>query len=169
MPENLGRSCSRPDQADDGVGMDKIDIRPFVREDQASARSLILTGLSERWGTLDESRNADLRDIAGAYETGVFLCAWEDGTLIGTGALLPRQGGVGEIVRMSVARAYRRRGVGRQIAIALLGEAGRRGFRRVILETTSTWTDAIRFYQGLGFAITHNLAGDTYLALDLVD
>ncbi len=144
-----------------------IRISEFEPSDQAAARRLILDGLADRWGVLDESLNPDLNDIAATYAPGVFLCAWASSVLIGTGALKRHPDGVAEIVRMSVARAWRRRGVGRQMATALLAAARAQGFKRVILETTATWADAIAFYLGLGFAITHHRDGDVYFALDL--
>ncbi len=145
----------------------EITLDRFRPTDQDSARALILAGLAERWGTLDEGRNPDLNDIAAHYALGVFLCAWSGERLVGTGALVPREAGVVEIVRMSVARDWRRTGVGRRIAEALLIEARDRGARRVVLETTETWADAVAFYLRLGFVITHHLDGDAYFALDL--
>lgn len=144
-----------------------LRIVPFKPVDQVAARALILTGLAERWGTLDDSLNPDLIDIASTYASGVFLCAWADDELVGTGALRNCEMGAVEIVRMSVARAWRRRGVGRAIAQALVSEARAQGYRRVVLETTETWEDAVRFYLGLGFVITHHQDGDVYFALDL--
>lgn len=144
-----------------------LTIVPFRPVDQVAARALILAGLAERWGTLDESLNPDLADIASAYGSGVFLCVWSGDELVGTGALKRHADGSAEIVRMSVASAWRRRGVGRAIASALLDEARAQGHRRIILETTETWDDAVRFYLGLGFVITHHKNGDVYFALEL--
>ena len=42
-------------------------ISEFKPSDQAAVRRLILDGLAERWGVLDESLNPDLNDIAAAY------------------------------------------------------------------------------------------------------
>lgn len=145
----------------------EIRLARFRPEDQEPVRALVLAGLADRWGTLDESRNPDLNDLASAYADGVVLCAWSGATLVGTGAFVPRGAGVVEIVRMSVARDWRRGGVGRRIAEALLVEARSRGARRVVLETTETWADAVAFYLRLGFTLTHHLDGDAYFALDL--
>ena len=40
-----------------------IRISEFEPSDQAAARRLILDGLAERWGVLDESLNPDLNEI----------------------------------------------------------------------------------------------------------
>ena len=149
--------------------MSDADLRivPFEPADQARARALILAGMVEHWGTLDESLNPDLIDITSTYASGAFLCAWSGDDLVGTGALKRHADGTAEIVRMSVVRAWRRRGVGRAIVAALLDEARTLGHRRIILETTETWDDAVRFYLSLGFVITHHQNGEVYFALDL--
>ena len=90
------------------------------------------------------------------------------GRIVGTGALLPRGEGAAEIVRMSVARDLRRRGVGRMILTRLVEQARRDGLRRVVLETTATWQEVIAFYLDCGFRITHTAAGDVYFALELM-
>src|SRR5215203_5667644 len=42
-------------------------IRPFVPADQAQAREIILAGLGEHWGFIDDTLNPDLDDILAAY------------------------------------------------------------------------------------------------------
>lgn len=127
-------------------------IRPFQPADQVEARLLILSGLVEHWGWLDETKNPDLDDIALTFAAGVFLVAWREGRLVGTGGLLPASDPqTWQIVRMSVASGMRRLGLGRQILAALESEARQRGARRLILETTATWQDVIAFYLRCGF------------------
>lgn len=145
----------------------KIIFRPFRPEDQAAVKALILAGLKEHWGTLDPTKNPDLNDIAHTYANATFLVAWEGDRVIGSGALVPRENGTAEIVRMSVAADQRRKGVGRQILQKLCEQAKRNGYERIVLETTETWAEVIEFYQRFGFQITHYLDGDVYFALDL--
>ena len=144
-----------------------IEIRPFHPDDQEPARDLILAGLEEYWGRLDESKNPDLQDIADSYRDGIFLVACLEQQIVCTGALLPRSAKTAEILRMSVARPLRRQGVGRQMLAELCCRAYQRGFSQVILETTATWQNAIAFYQAFGFQISHYADGDVYFALDL--
>jgi len=144
-----------------------IEIVPFRPEDQEPVRNLILAGLKEYWGTLDESKNPDLRDIAESYQKGLFLVAWLDHEIVGTGAFLPRPVETAEIVRMSVARPVRRQGVGRQILTELCRKAHQRGFTQGILETTATWQNAIAFYKAFGFQISHHTTDDVYFSLNL--
>lgn len=144
-----------------------IEIRPFTPADQAAARSLILAGLQEHWGTLDPNLNPDLDDIARHYAHGVFLTAWQDGGLVGTGALVEEAPGVARIVRMSVDRRRRRAGIGWRILSRLIDHARAHGFRRIVLETTDTWDDAIAFYRRCGFHLTGHHDGEAHFALDL--
>ncbi len=147
--------------------MNALLIQPFQPEDQSEAKALILEGLGHRWGSIDPKRNPDLDDIGSAYAGAVFLVARLAGRIVATGALVPRGGGVAEIVRMSVARDLRRQGIGSAVLRRLLESAPAAGCRKIILETTSTWTDAIAFYERHGFQPTHVRGGDTYFALDL--
>ena len=151
--------------------MQQISIQPFKSEDQQAVKHLIQTGLGEHWGTIDETLNPDLNDIGASYAQATFLVAWCDGRIVGTGALTPRPEQCGEIVRMSVAADMRRQGVATQILDRLCQEAGTLGFKRLILETTSTWHEVIAFYEAYGFRITHRqqseFGEDTYFALDL--
>jgi len=144
-----------------------IEIKPFRSEDQEPVQALILAGLEEHWGFLDESKNQDLKDISASYQKEVFLVAWFEGEIIGTGAFISRSDETAEVVRMSVAVQMRRRGFGRQILYELCCQAVQTGYRRVILETTDTWQDVISFYNAFGFQITHYTDGDVYFVLNL--
>lgn len=144
-------------------------IRPFRSEDQAAAKELILKGLVEHWGWLDETKNPDLDDIAGSYADGTFLCAWRGEELVGTGACVPEAEGIGRIVRMSVATQMRRRGMGTSILQRLCDYARAAGYRRLVLETTSTWEDVVTFYESQGFRRVGSWDGDTHFVFRLCE
>jgi GNAT superfamily N-acetyltransferase len=147
--------------------MGSLIIRPFLPIDQEAARVLILAGLKEHWGYLDETRNLDLEDIASSCADGIFLVASLDGVIVGTGGYLPRSETEIEVVRMSVAKEMRRQGIGKQILTELCHFAGFAGFQRAILETTRTWNEVIQFYKGFGFEFTHFDGDDAYFSLML--
>jgi len=144
-----------------------VEIVTFRPEDQDATRALVLAGLVEHWGYLDESKNPDLEDIGASYADGTFLVARLDGEIVGSGALLPHTKETAQIVRMSVARRLRRRGIGRRILRELCRRAYRAGYKSMVLETTETWTGVIAFYQRFGFRVTHRSGGNVYFALDL--
>jgi ribosomal protein S18 acetylase RimI-like enzyme len=68
---------------------------------------------------------------------------------------------------MSVARDFRRQGIGSAVLRRLLADAKTAGYRKIVLETTSTWNEAIAFYQRHGFRSMHVWGGDMYFELDL--
>jgi GNAT superfamily N-acetyltransferase len=138
----------------------KISIRPFQAQDQRDVRLLILEGLGDHFGFIDESLNPDLDDIATTYAGDIFLCAWRDAELVGAGALVRESEGVSRIVRMSVKKKMRRRGIGRMILAALVAASRARGDAKIVLETTDTWSDVIAFYQRFGFRLTHISDGE---------
>src|SRR5579872_5319638 len=144
-------------------------IRPFAAADQPAARRLILLGLGEHFGFIDETCNPDIDDIAAHYLASgqTFLVAELDGTLVGTGALLREDAQTGRVVRMSVARDVRRKGIAQALMARLMDIARERGFARLVLETNIDWDDAIGFYQRCGFREYARGEGLTHLALDL--
>ncbi len=145
----------------------EMTVRPFVPADQAEARRVILEGLRERFGFIDERLNRDLDDIAAAYANALFLVAELNGKLVGTGALVHVIDGVDQVVRMSVDGGYRRTGVGRAILVRLLEHARSVGRRWAVLGTNDDWDDAIAFYRAMGFAPIWRGFGGVGFALDL--
>lgn len=85
-------------------------VRPFTVGDQHAARRLILAGLGEHVGAIDETRNPDLDDIWEHYSVrgDLFVVVQAGATLIETGAIQADPDGPagqsGWIVRVSVAR-----------------------------------------------------------------
>ncbi len=145
----------------------RLVVAPLRLEDQQAARALILAGMEEHWGRLDEHKNPDLDNIASVYADGAFFVAWQGGEIVGTGAFRPLNKEVVEIMRMSVKKELRRQRIGTEILKELCWEAYRQGYKKAILETTATWEEAIAFYKAFGFEVTHYMAVDIYFALDL--
>ncbi len=73
-------------------------------------------------------------------EDVTFWSAWDGDDLVGCGALTQLDAAWGEIKSMRVADAFRGRGAGSAILQHLIGEARRRGYARLSLETGSTKT-----------------------------
>ncbi len=144
---------------------DEFYIRSFDVGDQEQARWLILEGLGEHFGYIDETLNPDLDDILHNYIRAghVFVVACMGRELVGTGALLSHGEGISEMVRISTRKDYRRRGIGQAIVTYLVNVARQRGDRRIIVKTNASWHDAIYLYKRLGF-IEH---GHTALGVGL--
>lgn len=81
---------------------------------------------------------------------------WEDGTLIGCGALKDLCNGGGEIKSMHTRAHLRGRGLGRRMLEHILGVARSRGYTGLWLETGSmdAFIPARRLYESYGFTCT---------------
>jgi len=92
--------------------------------------------------------------IDGLRKPGItFWSAWENGELLGCGALKELDAQHGEIKSMRTAACHRKKGVARAILDYIIGEAKRRGYRRLSLETGSmdAFEPARQLYARTGF------------------
>ena len=135
--------------------------------DVASARALIVQGLTERWGSYVPGFNPDLEDFPNAYKDALVLVAKCGTEVVGTGVLQPVGPSTAHILRMSVASTFQRQGVGSLILHHLLRVARERKFHRIDLETTASWTSAVDFYKRHNFRPTHQHNGDQYFTFNL--
>ena len=115
---------------------DDIRIAHFDPEMQESFRLLVLDGMAERWGVVDESLNADLDNIDRHYGRDCVLVALDGEQVVGTGILV-LGAGEWEIVRMSVHRDHRRSGIATRLLEKLLRHAPEYGVNRIVVETNA--------------------------------
>lgn len=82
-----------------------------------------------------------------------FWTVWEDGQLLGCGALKELDSGHAEIKSMRTSSQHLRKGVATNLLNHILAEAVRRGYRRLSLETGSmdAFEPARRLYAHFGF------------------
>jgi putative acetyltransferase len=82
-----------------------------------------------------------------------FWTVWEDGQLLGCGALKQLDSQHAEVKSMKTATEHLRRGVASRVLQHILEEARRRGYRRLSLETGSmaAFEPARRLYSRFGF------------------
>lgn len=85
--------------------------------------------------------------------TITFWTAWDENELLGCGALKELDAKSGEIKSMRTANAHRRKGVAAKILEHIIGEARRRGYDRLNLETGSfpEFAPARALYERYGF------------------
>lgn len=83
-----------------------------------------------------------------------FWTAWEDGQLLGCGALKQLDAHHAEIKSMRTAASHLRKGVARAILEVILTEALKRAYRSVSLETGTgaAFAPAHTLYESLGFS-----------------
>ncbi len=141
-----------------------ISVRLFRASDQAAARTLVEEGLGEHFGYIDRDANPDLIDIAASYTKApnAFFVAEANGAVVGTTGLIV-QGDTGRLVRVAVARAYRRSGVASQMMSSVAGFARRARLAKLVVHTQPEWPDAMGFYQSHGFIPNGSDPVDVYL------
>jgi putative acetyltransferase len=83
-----------------------------------------------------------------------FWTVWDEGELLGCGALKELDSEHAEIKSMRTSTAHLRRGVASHLLRFILAEAGRRGYARLSLETGSAeaFEPARQLYARFGFA-----------------
>lgn len=117
----------------------------------------------------------ELATLPGKYAPpgGAILLARDaDGRAVGCVALRPLAEGACEMKRLYALPKTRGTGLGRRLAEAILAEARRAGYRRILLDTLASMTAARGLYAALGFAETeayyaNPTPGTVYLARDL--
>ena len=101
--------------------------------------------------------DAELAALPGDYAEpgGALLLAYCDGELAGCGALRPLpeadEANACEMKRLYVRRAFRRFGLGRLLAEALIDRARSRGYSAMLLDTLDDMEAARELYASLGF------------------
>jgi putative acetyltransferase len=99
-----------------------------------------------------ESRHA--LDLDGLKQPEItFWSVWDDGKLVGCGALKELDPLHGEIKSMKTSSLHLRKGVAKELLSFILQEARRRGYVRLSLETGSmdAFEPARNLYQSVGF------------------
>ncbi len=125
---------------------DLDEIRAMFREYSALvAEALCFQGFDQ-----------ELESLPGAYAppSGALLIARDGAAAAGCVALRRIDARTGEMKRMYVREAWRGKGVGRRLALAVIAEAKRRGHARLVLDTLPKLGAAIALYRDLGFRET---------------
>jgi ribosomal protein S18 acetylase RimI-like enzyme len=115
--------------------------------------------------------DTELAELPGKYAPprGALLLAPGEGCV----GLRPIDAGTAEMKRLYLRPAARGTGLGRKLALAILGAARERGYQRVVLDTVAGKMDAaIALYRELGFReiapyYENPIAGAIYLELVL--
>jgi len=121
---------------------------------------------------------AELAALPGDYAPpqGALLLAWVDGELAGCGAFRPLPdvdyANACEMKRLYVRRAFRRFGLGRLLAQALIDGAVQAGYSAMLLDTLDDMEAARGLYETLGFTEVppyyfNPIPGAHYLKVDL--
>jgi putative acetyltransferase len=116
----------------------------------------------------------ELAELPGAYAppAGRLLVALVDGEAAACVALRPLGNGDCELKRLYVRPVHRGLGLGRLLTTTILRTAAELGYRRALLDTLPSMTEAQALYRSLGFHATdaytlNPVPGATFMALEL--
>lgn len=152
-----------------------IEIKPIEPHQVAQAKRVVVSvaDLIYHFGrTIDESIEQfesegdfdDMVDVQAHYfnRRGIFIAAFDDGRLIGTGALRQIDQTIAELKRMWLLPEYHGQGIGYRVIQMLFDFARNAGYKTIRLETGDKQTRAIKFYERQGFHRIAPLEGDEH-------
>lgn len=138
-------------------------------------RATLIELLGEYWASLDvassfQNFDAELAQLPGEYvppRGSMILARDPAGDLVGCVALRPTPGEADlcEMKRLYVRPSARGTGLGRRLAIAIMDEGRRLGYRRMWLDTLPSLTTAQGMYLRLGFRQTGTAGQDPWVLL----
>lgn len=127
------------------VPYDEPDLQVLIAEVQAE--------YVERYGGIDRTP-VDATEFA--PPAGAFLLGRIEGDPVACGAYRQHAPKVAEIKRMYVRKAWRRRGVARELLAELESRASGAGYERIVLETGLAQPEALALYASAGWQSIEN-------------
>ena len=113
-------------------------------------------------------RHSFYNDIGNEFE--VFFCLVDQEKVIGTVALKKVDDYTVELKAMYLDCNYRGKGLGRKLMDKAVDEARCLGYKCIVLDSMSSYKDALRLYEKTGFRMTgrynDNVYADVFMRLD---
>lgn len=148
--------------------MDRTDIRPIERGDDAAIAAIIRNVMTE-FGATGEGYSildseVDAMSEAYAGPSAAYFVGHLDGAVVGGAGIGPLAGGppgVCELKKMYLLEQARGHGLGRRLMEHCLAAAREAGYQRCYLETLEHMADARRLYELNGFVPLDEPMGNT--------
>jgi putative acetyltransferase len=130
----------------------KIEVDDLTRKEVIALLDEHLSNMHEL-GPPESVHALDVTKLRGPGIT--FWTAWDDGTLLGCGAIKELSPTHGEVKSMRTPKALRGKGAGRAMLAHIVGVARERGYRRLSLETgtVDAFVPAQKLYASFGFSV----------------
>ncbi|WP_197428630.1 GNAT family N-acetyltransferase [Phnomibacter ginsenosidimutans] len=100
-----------------------------------------------------QSFEAELNDLPAMYgpPSGALLLAFYKQDIAGCVALRKKADGICEMKRLYVLPAFQGKGIGKQLATAIVAASRQLGYTKMVLDTLDRLQPAIQLYEQLGF------------------
>jgi putative acetyltransferase len=138
-------------------------IRAYRTEDHAAVVALVTNVLGEHGFPAQvggvKSDLAAIEDVYAPPRAG-FWVAEEDGKIVGTVAIRPKEGATCELKRLYLSKEARGRGLGRALYEHAEAFAKSAGYDRIWLDSSRKFADARRLYEKNGFRLVAELEND---------
>jgi ribosomal protein S18 acetylase RimI-like enzyme len=134
-----------------------IRIRQYQQADQAAVMKLHIDGLNQFGASIGNPLlDKDIQQIEQSYlnNNGDFLVGLLDNRIIGMGAFRKYDRDTAEIKRIRIAPEHQKRGIGPTILTALEQAAQQKGYKRLVLDTTSKQLPAQKLFERNGYIET---------------
>jgi putative acetyltransferase len=130
----------------------KIEVDDLTRREVIALLEEHLSNMHEL-GPPESVHALDVTKLRGADIT--FWTVWDEGALLGCGALKELSPAHGEIKSMRTPKALRGKGAGRAMLAHIVDAAKQRGYRRLSLETgtVEAFMPAQKLYASFGFLV----------------
>lgn len=101
-----------------------------------------------------QSFEAELNDLPAMYgpPSGALLLAFYKQDIAGCVALRTKADGICEMKRLYVLPAFQGKGIGKQLATAIVAAGRQLGYTKMVLDTLDRLQPAIQLYEQLGFS-----------------
>lgn len=133
----------------------KITIRKAkTAEDYNTAKKLFIEYASTLSFNLGfQNFKEELQNIMHEYSPpdGCILLAMAGNIAAGCVALRKFEPGISEMKRMYLKPGFRGKGIGKKLALAIIKEAKKTGYKKIRLDTLEEMPEAVALYQSLGF------------------
>ena len=147
-----------------------FEIRRLKSFENSAVKVLIEEGLREHLVNYNETLNPDLEHLYSDYDKdgNVFLVLLIDEIIVAAGGLKKNNADTAEIKRLSVKKEFRNQHIGSHVLKSLEEYAVSFNYRKIILETTTTWLGAKIFYTHNEYIEIYTQDGNTYFEKKLV-
>ncbi len=131
-----------------------MQIRLGNRQDEPAITDLVYTVMKEfKLAVNPEGAESDLKNIEAGYfaRDGIFLVAEQDGQIVGIAGARRASEQILELVRVAVARQWRRQGIARKLVSTVLSFAADLGYERVQVEPARQYPGSDQVLMRFGF------------------